>query len=918
MIVPPQTGQYAVRVKAKSRIFYNSQQEIIRPSQKIGVGGEGEVYEVQDRSDLVVKLYHEPPSTEKAEKLVALSRLGTDRLFNISAWPVDVLREKPGGEIVGFLMKKISQAEEVHALHSPKSRLQKFPEASWAFLIYVAANIARAVAAIHDHGFVVGDLNPKNILVTKKATVYLLDCDSFQVSAEGRTYRCDAGFPEYTPPELQGRPFREIDRTQEHDCFGLAVVIFQLLFLGRHPFSGRFLGAGEMPLERAIRESRFAYGVDAEVRRMRQPPGTLALDAMPTPLVKLFRRAFLSAERPQPREWIEPLDALAKSLRKCSLHSGHFYYRELRDCPWCGIESRARVRLFNFSLNGADGQRGYFRLDEIWKEVKAVQAPPVTLVDKGNLFKASSPSEEVVDFAQERRKRLILSLLFAGVGGFLVALATDFPFSFWLLVMAGIAAGKIAKAERAAGLPQTLFQNWQSIPDHPLVQRIQTARQQAEAMIALSEQQWWKEAGNERFLDKLGELQNLKDTYENLARIRNWRLGQLEAAARKGQLYEFLDQFEVREAEIGGFFHAVKPSLLANGVETAADVTEQKLHELRQIPTVGTYYAERLSDWRRGLESRFVFDQAKGVPPQARIRVEKEVDALRLQLEHELSSGAYYLRQVKREIEDRRQELQPKLQEARQSLAQAEKDWEEVVKRNKVIPLVVVLIIAFFLGSVLETVSVRLDVPERADRRIVIREQNRTAKAQELYRQGAQLSREGKFEEAVPLFERAVELDSRLNAGYEELGYALYRLGRYEESIAASQAAIRLINDFGPYYNLGLVYVAQKNWAGANEAFTKATDLCDRDSWTDSYSQAYYYLGLSLVRIGVAEAVIETLENSLKSSPDLTVERFELANLYLWVGKRNAARAQYEILKDSYPLLAEELLKLMRKHDARK
>ena len=48
------------------------------------------------------------------------------------------------------MMKKISQAEEVHALHSPKSRLQKFPEASWAFLIYVAANIARAVAAIHN------------------------------------------------------------------------------------------------------------------------------------------------------------------------------------------------------------------------------------------------------------------------------------------------------------------------------------------------------------------------------------------------------------------------------------------------------------------------------------------------------------------------------------------------------------------------------------------------------------------------------------------------------------------------------------------------------------------------------------------------------------------------------------------------
>jgi DNA-binding helix-hairpin-helix protein with protein kinase domain len=80
-------------------------------------------------------------------------------------------------------MRRLSQAAEVHTLHSPKSRLQKFPEASWAFLIYVAANIARAVATVHEQGFVIGDVNPKNILVTRQATVHLLDCDSFQVTA---------------------------------------------------------------------------------------------------------------------------------------------------------------------------------------------------------------------------------------------------------------------------------------------------------------------------------------------------------------------------------------------------------------------------------------------------------------------------------------------------------------------------------------------------------------------------------------------------------------------------------------------------------------------------------------------------------------------------------------------------------------
>lgn len=167
-------------------IFYSSQSDMVQLGRRIGTGAEGEVYEIRGRSGLVAKVYHEPPPPEKAEKLFILSRLGNERLFNLSAWPVSTLRNAPDGEVAGFVMKKVREAEEVHTLHSPKSRLQKFPGASWAFLIYVAANIARAVATIHEHGLVIGDMNPKNILVTRKATVYLLDVDSFQVWFDGK------------------------------------------------------------------------------------------------------------------------------------------------------------------------------------------------------------------------------------------------------------------------------------------------------------------------------------------------------------------------------------------------------------------------------------------------------------------------------------------------------------------------------------------------------------------------------------------------------------------------------------------------------------------------------------------------------------------------------------------------------------
>jgi DNA-binding helix-hairpin-helix protein with protein kinase domain len=618
-------------------IFYTSQSDMVRLGRRIGTGAEGEVYEIRGRSDLVAKVYHEPPPPEKAEKLVILSRLSNERLFNLSAWPVSTLRNAPEGEVTGFVMKKVREAEEVHTLHSPKSRLQKFPGASWAFLIYVAANIARAVATIHEHGLVIGDVNPKNILVTRKATVYLLDVDSFQLWFDGKTYRCEGGFPEYTPPELQGVSFRNIDRAQEHDGFGLAVAIFQLLFMGRHPFSGRYLGAGEMPLERAIRESRFAYGDDAEVRKMRQPPGALALDAAPPSLVDLFRRAFLSTDRPHPREWIETLSELTKALKRCELHSGHYYYRELRDCPWCGIEKQACVRLFNFLLSGAESRRGPFLLDEVWHEIVSVKTPETQLLPWDTTLEAHEPSAEVVIAVGERKGRLSAAILLSAIIGFGYGLFGDIQLLFLgadlslsdMLFFAVIVTSffiMVATAWMVCGAEQielndlqTIFQSQQPVPDDPLVRKIQSRRMQAESTWREIQEQYELETGNKRWGVKYDELHRCKEAYENLAQS-----------------------------------------------------SDLKFNECR------------------------------------------------LHLERELSGGALCLRRIKHQTEINSRKLQLALMEACREWAQAEKDWQEVIKRNSFKPVLWALLIAFFIGMMMNpdhgsgclNASITIDVHE--------------------------------------------------------------------------------------------------------------------------------------------------------------------------------------------------------------
>src|SRR5207302_109259 len=116
----------------------------------------------------------------------------------------------------------------------------------WRFLIRTARNCAAAMTVIHDAGIVVGDVNQGGFLVTRDALVNVIDCDSFQIRTAIETYLCEVAVPEFLPPELHGRPLATTNRTPNHDAFGLAIIIFRLLMLGRHPFAG-YRGQGDKP-----------------------------------------------------------------------------------------------------------------------------------------------------------------------------------------------------------------------------------------------------------------------------------------------------------------------------------------------------------------------------------------------------------------------------------------------------------------------------------------------------------------------------------------------------------------------------------------------------------------------------------------------------------------------------------------------
>lgn|SRR5487761_1983067 len=277
-------------------LFFHDGRPIVLEN-RIGSGGEAEVYSITGRSDEVAKIYRHP-SLERAAKLQAM--IGSPPSDPTAAqghiticWPTALLFDS-ARLCVGFVMHRVdfSSTLPVFTLYNPQDRCQVAPGFTWGYLLRTSCNICSAIEAIHSRGYVVGDLNESNILVADTALATLVDCDSMQVPQVGRGtfYRCTVGKADFTPPELQGSEFSTVDRTPAHDNFGLAVLIFQLLMEGTHPFSGIWQGVGDpLPVEDRIRSGACTYTGAPLVKPM---PGAPPFDILPAGLQALFQRCF--------------------------------------------------------------------------------------------------------------------------------------------------------------------------------------------------------------------------------------------------------------------------------------------------------------------------------------------------------------------------------------------------------------------------------------------------------------------------------------------------------------------------------------------------------------------------------------------------------------------------------------------------
>ena len=635
--------------------LYNEQ---YTTSRELGRGGEGTVYELRNHSDLVLKKYNETLSAEKIGKLKLMVAMRNPAIDAYAAWPVDMVRDETGF-FCGFVMKKLSGYVPLHMVFSPMDRKKMFPDKGYNFLVHVARNLATAFFRLHEAGLVVGDVNEGNILISSSGMVAFIDCDSFQVKGENTHHYCEVGVPRYTPPELLKKgSFEHTVRTTNTDSFSLAVLIFQLLFLGRHPFAGRNKTAADIDEETAIRQHYFAYSLDNKKNKLAPPQDSFAIANLSEELILHFHQAFEYDTRPAPAEWVKSLDVFLSDMVTCGNSRLHTYPSKMRECPWCMFRKTKGIMFFlddsylhaSTVLGDIESFVNGFKPEQLalkkWSDNSVPQLTPRPL------------DEQLVSYSK-LRKKLGNGFLVVGLMMFLLVSVSG----FFLLPAAGcfLAAAYILKKSKWTTTLKSQEEQFRSVYVAYMNRR--------DAVIAEYNNPSDFTTYN-RSLDSLQRLvhdfRRLPDEYDRLKRNAEEELYNI-------QLDEYIAQFHIDRHAIQGIGPAKKAALINQGIRTAADILKL---QIIKVPGIGPGNFQILMDWRRQVASGFVYIPNNYEIARKLQKVNETIGRLKLQLESNIRREYQSVNFLKLNITNRANILETQIRDLSIKTKQAQMDME--------------------------------------------------------------------------------------------------------------------------------------------------------------------------------------------------------------------------------------------------
>ncbi len=593
-------------------------------------GGEGRIFSLVGREDVVAKLYKESDYRREA-KLQRLIELSSKELRQVGAWPMSLLRS-PEDETVGFVMESLREWRPLHEVYQIRSRLRAMPNQTWLNVLRTARNLAAAVARIHGADLVIGDLNESNVLVDAKSMVKLIDIDSFQVRDGATLFECKVGKSDLLPPELQGHSLEGVVRTVEHDRFALAVLIFQTLVFGRHPFAGVPEGTSEIHTEEAITRGWYPFTQRRKVPL--GPPPFLDLDWLPDSLRAMWEVAFDPKEptRPSAEAWFEALRSLERELASCPENASHKHWNGCANCPWCALEDSWAITLFKPTyLHPSEGPS--FDVDAVWQGLVSVPPPPISIASQ--LLDRANADPISVKLTRFQRVACFLSRW--------PTLYLFFPsfFNVWGGPHTLSAATLAAVVFFGLGLVPACYTSGLFSGPTRRVKRAHNRLRHLKAELNLL-------PNEENFQWMLGEFAKIRDDLKNPAERLEKMRERLLLDRFGSRLESYLNKYSILAADATFIGTEKLSQLYDRGVRTAADMTEEALCRSRLENT----QINHLMTWRRTLELQFWSTSGYQLTPAQENELVKKIRKEDLHLRERLECGASELQALTAEINE--------------------------------------------------------------------------------------------------------------------------------------------------------------------------------------------------------------------------------------------------------------------------
>jgi serine/threonine protein kinase len=325
--------------------------------ERLGSGGIASVYRERiGQQDYAIKIYNDSSTFEAAKIEFMIAHPPEDSVREVAgikypryAWPLAVTREKgpsanPG---VGYAMPVIdatkSKTLDYFFDHNLSQNLESAHSKALSFKIEILRNLSESIEELHKAGHIFVDLKPQNVRVFEGTNIVtFLDCDGFTIGEAGGAKRFQSTMvsPDYVAPEITRRANRNDPIGVEQDEYALAVMIFQMLNNGIHPFQGIIkdpnFNAPTNDDKAAL--GLYPHGITPNPRISPRPQSLH--DTLLDETRFLLDRAFVEGnQRPTATEWKQHFDKILmqKFLVRCTSQPSdveHIRFRE-KVCPAC-------------------------------------------------------------------------------------------------------------------------------------------------------------------------------------------------------------------------------------------------------------------------------------------------------------------------------------------------------------------------------------------------------------------------------------------------------------------------------------------------------------------------------------------------------------------------------------------------------